>query len=69
MFVTNAITFLPKVDKIVVLKEGEVSEIGTYDELLSKNGAFAEVLQHYLAEMQDDEDSESQWAFSRTLMI
>ena len=33
---TNAISFLPKVDKILVLVDGQISESGTYKELVEK---------------------------------
>jgi ATP-binding cassette subfamily C (CFTR/MRP) protein 1 len=36
LFVTHGITYLPQVDHIVVLKDGEISETGTYNELLRK---------------------------------
>ncbi|XP_034253299.1 multidrug resistance-associated protein 1-like isoform X3 [Thrips palmi] len=56
VLVTHGITFLPEVDLIVVLKEGEVSETGTYKELLEKKGAFAEFLLHHLQEKSADGD-------------
>ena len=31
ILVTHAISFLPDMDQIVVLKEGKISEIGTYE--------------------------------------
>ncbi|XP_049833464.1 multidrug resistance-associated protein 1-like [Schistocerca gregaria] len=48
--VTHSITFLPEVDLIVVLKDGEVTETGSYKELLEKKGAFAEFLVQHLQE-------------------
>lgn len=36
VLVTHAIGFLPRVDKIVVMKNGQISEVGTYRELLMK---------------------------------
>ena len=56
---TNALTFLPKVDKIVVLKDQTISELGSYEELLGKNGAFAEFVNQYLTQNEDSEDSDS----------
>ncbi|KAG5890605.1 hypothetical protein JTB14_005118 [Gonioctena quinquepunctata] len=50
MLVTHAITYLPQVDKILVLKNGEVSESGTYQELLDRKGAFAEFLLQHISE-------------------
>lgn len=38
------------VDRIVVLINGKVSEMGTYKELMSNRGAFAEFLETYLQE-------------------
>jgi hypothetical protein len=32
------------VDNIIVMKDGRITEIGTYHELLAQKGAFAEVL-------------------------
>ena len=50
VLVTHAVTFLPQVDQIVVLRGGKVSEVGTYKELLAQKGNFAKFLVHYLGE-------------------
>lgn len=50
LLVTHGITYLPEVDNIVVLKDGEITEIGTYKQLLEKKGAFAEFLVQHLQE-------------------
>ena len=42
--VTHSITHLPEVDNIIVMKDGRITESGTYKELLAQKGAFAEVL-------------------------
>ena len=52
---TNAISYLSQMDMIVVLKNGEISELGTYEDLLKNNGAFAEFIATYLKEMDEDE--------------
>ena len=44
ILVTHGIGYLPQMDQIVVLKDGKISEIGTYDELMNNRGAFAEFL-------------------------
>lgn len=36
LLVTHSITYLPEMDNIIVLKDGEISETGTYRELLDK---------------------------------
>ncbi|KFQ70893.1 Multidrug resistance-associated protein 1, partial [Phaethon lepturus] len=41
---THTINILPQVDNIVFLVDGTISEIGSYHELLQRNGAFAEFL-------------------------
>lgn len=51
VLVTHGITYLPEVDNIFVLKDGEISEEGTYKELLDKKGAFAEFLIQHLTEV------------------
>ncbi|KAK0156266.1 Canalicular multispecific organic anion transporter 2 [Merluccius polli] len=50
ILVTHGISFLPQVDNIVVMVEGRVSEMGSYQELLNQNGAFAEFLRNYALE-------------------
>lgn len=66
ILVTHGITYLKNVDKIVVLKDGSVSEEGTYQELLDKKGAFADFLVQHLSEVADeDEDGESNYNLSK----
>lgn len=57
VLVTHGITYLPQTDKIVVLKDGEVSETGTYQELLDKKGDFSDFLVQHMNEAAEDEDS------------
>lgn len=57
ILVTHSISFLPQVDNIMVLVEGRVSEMGSYQYLLNENGIFAEFLRNYSLEdiLEDDE--------------
>ncbi|XP_054264333.1 ATP-binding cassette sub-family C member 3-like [Macrosteles quadrilineatus] len=55
LLVTHGVTFLPKVDVIVVLKDGMISEIGTFKELLNERGEFAEFLVQHITETEDSE--------------
>ncbi|XP_067009700.2 multidrug resistance-associated protein 1 isoform X3 [Anabrus simplex] len=57
VLVTHGVTYLPEVDLIVVLKDGEVTEMGTYRELLEKKGAFSEFLVQHLQEVAGDDDA------------
>ncbi|XP_035914950.1 multidrug resistance-associated protein 1 isoform X3 [Anopheles stephensi] len=56
VLVTHGITYLPNTDKIYVLREGEISESGTYQELMDKKGAFAEFLIQHLQEVSEEEE-------------
>ena len=42
LIVTNSLGILKDVDHIIVMHDGSIAEQGTYQELLNKNGAFAE---------------------------
>ena len=42
--VTHGVSFLPQVDKIVVISEGTISEVGTFEQLIENNGSFADFL-------------------------
>ncbi|CAI6345193.1 unnamed protein product [Macrosiphum euphorbiae] len=55
ILVTHGITYLRDVDLIVVMKDGQVSESGTYKELLDKTGDFADFL---LSHMQEESENE-----------
>uniref|UniRef100_A0A672VFA5 ABC-type glutathione-S-conjugate transporter n=1 Tax=Strigops habroptila TaxID=2489341 RepID=A0A672VFA5_STRHB len=48
VLVTHTINILPQVDNIVFLVDGTISEIGSYQELLQRNGAFAEFLHSHV---------------------
>ncbi|CAD7079877.1 unnamed protein product [Hermetia illucens] len=56
ILVTHGITYLPRVDNIFVMKDGQVSESGTYQELLNKKGSFAEFLIQHLQEVNPEEE-------------
>lgn len=44
ILVTHGTSFLPQADLILVMVEGEITESGSYQELLNRNGAFAEFI-------------------------
>ncbi|CAH0714292.1 unnamed protein product, partial [Brenthis ino] len=50
VWVTHNVSYLAQTDHILVLRDGEVSEEGTYQQLLEKKGAFAEFLLHHLSD-------------------
>ncbi|XP_061693084.1 canalicular multispecific organic anion transporter 1 isoform X2 [Syngnathoides biaculeatus] len=55
ILVTHGVTFLPQVDEIVVLVDGVISEVGSYDSLRSSKGAFSEFLDTYAKEQNNDD--------------
>ncbi|NWX50785.1 MRP3 protein, partial [Steatornis caripensis] len=56
ILVTHGISFLPQVDHIVVLVDGKISEMGSYQDLLKQNKAFAEFLRNYALDEDVEED-------------
>uniref|UniRef100_A0A671VMR7 ATP-binding cassette, sub-family C (CFTR/MRP), member 3 n=1 Tax=Sparus aurata TaxID=8175 RepID=A0A671VMR7_SPAAU len=69
ILVTHGISFLPQVDNIMVMVEGRVSEMGSYQELLSQNGAFAEFLRNYsLEDIIEEDEATGRETFPLTLM-
>jgi len=59
VLVTHRVSILPHVDQIIVLKDGSISESGTYKQLIAKEGDFAEFVTEYLTERMDlDLDNE-----------
>nr|QUF59452.1 ATP-binding cassette transporter Abcc1-7 [Brachionus angularis] len=46
--VTNSLSFLPQCDKIVMLENGSITEVGTYKELQEKNSGFSEFMRSFL---------------------
>ncbi|XP_006177042.1 canalicular multispecific organic anion transporter 2 [Camelus ferus] len=64
VLVTHGISFLPQTDFVIVLADGQVSEVGTYSALLQRSGSFANFLRNYAP----DEDEEHLEADSRTAL-
>nr|XP_045608210.1 multidrug resistance-associated protein 1-like isoform X2 [Procambarus clarkii] len=56
LLVTHGLTYLPQVDKIIVLSNGVITEEGTYRELLERKGKFQEFLLQYLSEVSEEDD-------------
>uniref|UniRef100_A0A2C9JXX7 ABC transmembrane type-1 domain-containing protein n=1 Tax=Biomphalaria glabrata TaxID=6526 RepID=A0A2C9JXX7_BIOGL len=59
VLVTHGVHWLPQVNKIVVMSKGTISEQGTYEQLLSHNGAFAQFLEMYLADTKCPDESDN----------
>ncbi|NXI71277.1 MRP1 protein, partial [Anseranas semipalmata] len=55
ILVTHNLTVLPHTDLIIVMEEGKISEMGTYQELISKRANFVEFIQVVSAENRSEE--------------
>ncbi|XP_036164279.1 multidrug resistance-associated protein 1 [Myotis myotis] len=58
LLVTHGISYLPQVDVIIVMTGGKISEMGSYQELLARDGAFAEFLRTYSSAEQEQTEQD-----------
>ena len=58
LLVTHGIGFLPQCDVIVVMVDGQITEVGSYNELIDNDGAFAQFLQTYKGVDEKEEGEE-----------
>ncbi|KAI8827837.1 P-loop containing nucleoside triphosphate hydrolase protein [Chytriomyces cf. hyalinus JEL632] len=71
ILVTHQLHFLPQCDRVVVLKDGAISEQGTYQELIQEGGEFAKMIASYGSEEDkassdsDNGDAEKEIALDR----
>ena len=56
ILITHKIPLLTDVDRIIVLKDGKISEQGSYDELIETKGEFSEILNAYINEEKKAEE-------------
>ena len=66
---THGVGFLPYVDTIVVLADGQISEMGSYKQLLDHDGAFAQFLKNYLTEELQKENAEGMYHIEHCLFL
>lgn len=69
VLVTHGIHWLPKVDKIVVLTNGCITEVGTYEELLNHAGPFAEFLTAYLTNDKEESDEDPEVRKTKEMIL
>lgn len=55
ILVTHNLTLLPHTDLIIVMEEGRISQMGTYQELISRRANFAELVQVFSSERTSEE--------------
>ena len=58
VFVTHAIQYLPKSDQIIVLKEGRVSEAGTFTTLMETKGEFSLLIEEFSSGVRREESTD-----------
>ncbi|XP_028401657.1 multidrug resistance-associated protein 1-like [Dendronephthya gigantea] len=56
VLVTHQVRFLPQVDCIIVLRNGVITEVGSYPQLQANDGDFAEFLRTYAKEHEDEKE-------------
>uniref|UniRef100_A0A3B5A3H6 Multidrug resistance-associated protein 1 n=1 Tax=Stegastes partitus TaxID=144197 RepID=A0A3B5A3H6_9TELE len=56
VLVTHGLSYLPQAHLILVMVEGEITEVGSYQQLMATDGAFAEFLRTYATVDQTDND-------------
>ncbi|XP_053193733.1 multidrug resistance-associated protein 1 [Scomber japonicus] len=59
VLVTHGLSYLPQANLILVMVEGEITEMGSYQQLMATEGAFAEFLRTYAAVDHTDNDGET----------
>ncbi|XP_055891763.1 multidrug resistance-associated protein 1-like [Biomphalaria glabrata] len=57
VLVTHGVHWLPFVDEIIVVKDGRISEAGSYQQLLENNGDFSQFLQSTLNSNNNNKNS------------
>lgn len=59
ILVTNALYVLPRVDEIILIKNGTINDIGSYTELLNRNPNFQELIHNFNQVNLDDNSSKN----------
>uniref|UniRef100_A0A668AVN9 Multidrug resistance-associated protein 1 n=1 Tax=Myripristis murdjan TaxID=586833 RepID=A0A668AVN9_9TELE len=57
VLVTHGLSYLPQADLILVMVDGKITEMGSYLELMAREGAFAEFLRTYATADQADNNT------------
>lgn len=59
ILVTHALHFLPQVDYIYTIADGQIKERGTYPELMANHGVFSKFVKEFGSKQQDEEDEDA----------
>uniref|UniRef100_A0A8C5H4M2 Multidrug resistance-associated protein 1 n=1 Tax=Gouania willdenowi TaxID=441366 RepID=A0A8C5H4M2_GOUWI len=60
ILVTHGLSYLSQVHLILVMLDGEITEAGSYQQLMAKEGAFAELIRTYAAVEQTDDKGDNE---------
>ncbi|KAJ7183174.1 ABC transporter [Mycena filopes] len=60
ILVTHALHFLPHVDYIITIADGQIAERGTYAELIKNDGAFSKFFAEFGSKEQSQDDAEKE---------
>uniref|UniRef100_A0A8C7J3I6 ABC-type glutathione-S-conjugate transporter n=1 Tax=Oncorhynchus kisutch TaxID=8019 RepID=A0A8C7J3I6_ONCKI len=69
VLVTHGMSFLPQADLILVLVDGEITESGSYQELLSRHGAFADFIHTFASNDRKESVTETAAQRGRTSLL
>uniref|UniRef100_A0A8C6UQM7 Multidrug resistance-associated protein 1 n=1 Tax=Neogobius melanostomus TaxID=47308 RepID=A0A8C6UQM7_9GOBI len=67
VLVTHGLSYLPQADLILVMGEGQVTERGSYQQLLTTDGAFAEFLRTY-ASVDNNDSGKTQFGSGNVMV-
>lgn len=60
ILVTHQLQHVRKCDKIILLRDGHIHEMGTYSELMGAKGEFARLIETHTTEVKDEEQKEEE---------
>ncbi|CAL1533104.1 unnamed protein product, partial [Lymnaea stagnalis] len=69
ILVTHGIHWLPLVDSIICMDQGQITESGSYQELMSHDGPFANFVRTYLLEHEDEDIDDPEVRLLKEQMI
>ena len=70
LFVTNSLSFLPQVDEIIMIDNGRIAEIGTYEQLLqNRDGLFANFIKLFLAQSDSNKERQNEQLLQEQLQL
>ncbi|XP_015735755.1 multidrug resistance-associated protein 1-like isoform X2 [Coturnix japonica] len=65
VLVTHNLTLLPHADLIIVMEEGKIGELGSYQELVSKRAKFVELIQFFSTENRSEKTTPNEESSSK----